>query len=339
MQNNAKFGESEGREAQKNLDDDPYMKLRILITGMTGLVGRNFLEHPDIDHFDLLTPSHSELDLLDGTAVLDYLFRHKPDMIIHAAGTVGGIHANIREPVRFLLENLDMGRNLIWAARQAGVRKLVNLGSSCMYPASAPNPLLEEMILTGELEPTNEGYALAKITVGRLCEYISREDPEYQYKTLIPCNLYGRWDKFDPVHSHLIAAVIHKIHQAKLAGREEVDIWGDGTARREFMYAADLADCLVVSVRQFNSMPLVMNVGTGRDYTVNDYYKAVAEVVGYEGHFVHDLSKPVGMKQKIVSIERLSAWGWQSKTTLHEGLAAIYDYYLQRYDKGETGSF
>jgi GDP-L-fucose synthase len=309
--------------------------MRILLTGSTGLVGRNFLEHPDIGRFDLLLPTHSELNLLDYSAIRNYLFTQEPDLVIHAAGTVGGIQANMREPVRFLLENLDMGRNLVWAARQTGVKRLINLGSSCMYPAKAPNPLCEKLIMTGELEPTNEGYALAKITVARLCEYITREDPEYQYKTLVPCNLYGRWDKFDPVHSHLIAAIIHKVHQAKLAGRAEVEIWGDGTVRREFMYAGDLADCLVEGVRQFDTMPLLMNVGQGRDYTVSAYYRTVAEVIGYRGRFVHDLSKPVGMKQKIVAIDRLSGWGWQSKVSLHEGLVATYNYYLQKYDKGE----
>jgi len=206
------------------------MRMRILLTGSTGLVGRNFLEHPDIGCFDLLLPTHSELDLLDYPSVRDYLLREKPDIVIHAAGKVGGIQANMRQPVSFLLENLDMGRNIVWASRQSGVKKMINLGSSCMYPVAAPNPLSEEQILSGKLEPTNEGYALAKIAVARLCEYINQENHEYDYKTLVPCNLYGRWDKFDPTDSHLIAAVIHKIHQAKLAGQAEVEIWGDGMA-------------------------------------------------------------------------------------------------------------
>lgn len=312
--------------------------MRIVLTGSNGLVGRNFLEHPDSGCFELLLPTHAELNLLDSGAVIKYLLMYKPDMVIHAAGTVGGIQANMREPVRFLLENLDMGRNVVWAARQAGVTKLINLGSSCMYPAHVQNPLCEKSILTGSLEPTNEGYALAKILVVRLCEYIAREDSRYQYKTLIPCNLYGRWDKFDPAHSHLIAAVIHKIHEAKLAGLSEVDIWGDGTARREFMSAADMADCLVQAVRQFDTMPLVMNIGLGHDYSVNDYYNVVAEVVGYNGSFVHDMSKPVGMRQKVVSVERLSAWGWQAKTSLRQGLAATYEYYLQQCDSGQAAA-
>jgi GDP-L-fucose synthase len=310
--------------------------MRILLTGSTGLVGRNFLEHPDVESFDVLAPPRSELNLLDYNSVQDCIACSRPDMVIHAAGRVGGIQANIREPVRFFLDNLDMGRNVIWSARQAGVKRLINLGSSCMYPRYAPNPLKEEAILCGELEPTNEGYALAKIAVARLCEYITREDPKYQYKTLIPCNLYGRWDNFDPTHSHLIPAIIHKVHQAKQTGQGEVEIWGEGNARREFMCASDLADCLVQSVRRFDSLPPLMNVGLGADFTINEYYKAVAEVVGYTGSFVHDLSKPVGMDQKVVSIDRLSRGGWVPKMSLYEGLIATFEFYRQRYGRDGT---
>jgi GDP-L-fucose synthase len=302
--------------------------MRILLTGSSGMVGSNFLEHPDITSFKMLAPASSELNLSNYSAVEQYLQKYKPDIIIHAAGRVGGIQANMKEPVRFLLENLDMGRNIVWAARQAGIKKLINLGSSCMYPRNAVNPLEEDSILHGELEPTNEGYALAKITVSRLCAYVNQENPDFQYKTIVPCNLYGRWDKFNPAHSHLIPAVIHKIHQAKITEQQEVVIWGDGQARREFMYAGDLADCLMNGVRNFEQMPQVMNIGIGFDYTVNDYYKAVAEVVGYTGTFTYDVSKPVGMKQKVVDVSRLTSWGWKSQTSLHDGLAKTYDFYL-----------
>lgn len=306
--------------------------MRILITGASGMVGRNFVEHPKCSSFALLTPSSSELNLLDYQAAEQYISKHKPDIIIHAAGRVGGIQANIKEPVRFLLENLDMGRNIVWAARQAGVKKLINLGSSCMYPRNATNPLKEESLLQGELEPTNEGYALAKITVSRLCIYINQENPEFQYKTILPCNLYGRFDKFDPAHSHLIPAVIHKIHQAKVNNEQEVVIWGDGQARREFMYAGDLADCLVHGVKKFEQMPQVMNAGIGFDYSVNEYYQTVAEVVGYKGTFTYDLTKPVGMKQKVVDVSKLNSWGWKAKTSLHDGLAKTYDFYLKYFN-------
>ncbi|MHB8151078.1 MAG: NAD-dependent epimerase/dehydratase family protein, partial [Desulfobulbia bacterium] len=203
------------------------MEIKVLITGGNGLVGRNFREHPAAAGFEILAPSSSELNLLDYDQVAQYLAGHRPEVIIHAAGRVGGIEANLREPVRFFLDNLDMGRNLVWAARQQGVPRLINLGSSCMYPRNAANPLREEMILQGELEPTNEGYALAKIATARLCQYIAREDSGYAYKTLIPCNLYGRHDNFDPASSHLIPAVIHKMHRAKEENRETVEIWGD----------------------------------------------------------------------------------------------------------------
>ena len=190
--------------------------MRILLTGGGGMVGRNLLEHPSISSFEVIAPSSNELDLLDFKTVQNYLCKHEPDMVIHAAGKVGGIQANMREPVSFLMDNLDMGRNIVWAAHQAGVKQLINLGSSCMYPRNHQEPLAEDMVLKGELEPTNEGYALAKVVVNRLCEYIMREDYRYQYKTLIPCNIYGRHDKFDPLHSHLIPAIIYKIHQPSL---------------------------------------------------------------------------------------------------------------------------
>ena len=303
--------------------------MRLLLTGGSGMVGRNFLEHPDSSSFDVLSPTSSQLNLLDYNAVENYLLQNKPDIIIHAAGRVGGIQANIRQPVKFLLENLDMGRNVVWAARKAGIKKVINLGSSCMYPRDALNPLKEELVLKGELEPTNEGYALAKITTARLCQYITSEDSNYQYKTLIPCNLYGRWDKFDPTHAHLIPAVIHKIHEAKAQGQNTVTIWGDGTARREFMSATDFASCLIRAVNHFETLPAMMNVGIGRDYTIDEYYKAIAEIVGYKGSFVHDTSKPAGMKQKVVDISKQIVWEWQAKTSLREGITETYKFFLR----------
>lgn len=304
-------------------------KLRILLTGGGGMVGRNVLEHSGIDDFEVLAPRSSELDLRDFNAVQTYLEIHKPNMVIHAAGKVGGIQANMREPVGFLLDNLDMGRNIVWAAHQAGIRRLINLGSSCMYPRNHSEPLKEEMVLKGELEPTNEGYALAKVVTARLCEYIMREDASYQYKTLIPCNIYGRYDKFDPAHSHLVPAIIHKVHQAKQSGQQSVEIWGDGTARREFMYAGDLADAILRAISIFDTLPPYMNVGLGRDYTINEYYQAAAEVMGYTGRFVRDLSKPVGMARKLVCVERQEAWGWSARHELREGIEKTYDYYLK----------
>ena len=303
------------------------------MTGGGGMVGRNFLEHPGIGEFEVITPRSGELDLRDFNAVQVYLNKYRPDMVVHAAGKVGGIQANIREPVSFLMENLDMGRNIVWAAHQAGIKRLINLGSSCMYPRNHSEPLKEEMVLKGELEPTNEGYALAKVVTARLCDYIMREDASYQYKTLIPCNIYGRYDKFDPAHSHLVPAIIHKVHQAKQSGQDAVEIWGDGTARREFMYAGDLADAMVRALHEFDTLPALMNVGLGQDHSINEYYRAVADVMAYTGGFVHDLSKPVGMARKLVSIERQTAWGWSAQHDLPGGIDKTYQYYLKEYQQ------
>jgi GDP-L-fucose synthase len=306
-------------------------KQRVFLTGGAGMVGSNILEHPAAAKYEFFTPDITQLDLFNFAAVKAYVEKVKPDFIIHAAGRVGGIQANMANPVAFLLENLDMGRNLVWAARQCGVKKLINLGSSCMYPRNASNPLKEELVLQGELEPTNEGYALAKTVVSRLCSYISRENPEFQYKTLIPCNLFGRWDKFAPEHSHMIPAVIRKLHEAKAKGSGSIDIWGDGTARREFMYAGDVADCIHRAITNFDTMPELMNVGLGGDHSVNDYYHAVAEVVGYKGSFTHDLTKPAGMARKLVDTSRLNAWGWKPSTSLKDGIAAAYEFFKANY--------
>lgn len=304
-------------------------KLRVLLTGSGGMVGRNLLEHAAIGEFDVLAPRSSELDLRNFSAVQSYLQKNQPDMVIHAAGKVGGIQANMREPVGFLMDNLDMGRNIVWASHQAGIKRLINLGSSCMYPRNHSEPLVEELVLKGELEPTNEGYALAKVVTARLCDYIMREDGRFQYKTLIPCNIFGRFDKFDPAHSHLVPAIIHKVHQAKQRGQETVEIWGDGTARREFMFAGDLADALLRAITNFDTLPAYMNVGLGHDNTINDYYQATADVLGYTGGFVHDLSKPVGMARKLVSVERQQTWGWTARHELREGIEKTYNYYLK----------
>ena len=307
------------------------IKMKILLTGGGGMVGTNILENSDFKEFEVLAPRSRELDLRDFVAVKDYLKKHSPDLVIHAAGKVGGIQANIREPVSYLLENLDMGRNIIWASRQVGIKKVINLGSSCMYPRGHEEPLKEDLILKGELEPTNEGYALAKILTAKICEYITREDQSYQYKTIIPCNLYGRHDKFNPNHSHLLPAIIHKVHQAKNNNENIVEIWGDGLARREFMYAGDFADAILRAVHQFDSLPSYMNVGLGHDYTINNYYQAVADVIGFEGSFIHNLDKPVGMTRKLVNIDRQTSWGWSPKHDLTLGIQKTYEFYLKEF--------
>ncbi|MBA4341127.1 MAG: GDP-fucose synthetase [Methylibium sp.] len=305
-------------------------KPRVLLTGGGGMVGRNLAEHPGAAAWELLAPRRAELDLERFDAVQSFMRETRPDVVIHSAGLVGGIQANIAQPVDFLVRNVDMGRNVILAAHGAGVKQFINLASSCMYPRNGMNPLREEQVLSGELEPTNEGYAIAKIYATRLCQYLRRQEPELQYKTLIPCNLYGRFDKFDPAHSHLIPAVIRKIHEAKVAGAPTVEIWGDGLARREFMDAADLADAVLRHVELGDSAPELMNIGLGHDHTINEYYTAIAAVVGWQGDFVHDLNRPVGMRQKLVDTRRQTAWGWAPKISLQDGIARSYDYFLDK---------
>lgn len=301
--------------------------MKILVTGGNGMVGKNILEHQKAANYEILAPSSTELNLRNFDSVDNYIKQNKPDIIIHAAGLVGGIQANMARPVDFLVYNLDMGKNIIMAAKENGVKYFLNMASSCMYPREAQNPLQEELILKGELEPTNEGYAIAKVVATRLCEYIVKENPALQYKTVIPCNLYGKYDKFSPEHSHMVPAVIKKIYEAKQNNASEIDIWGDGLARREFMYTGDLADFVFYALDNFEKMPQNINVGLGFDYTINEYYQAIADAIGFTGKFVHDLSKPIGMKQKLIDDSKLKQFGWQHQTSLQEGIKKTLDYF------------
>lgn len=293
------------------------------------MLGRNILEHAAASDYEFIAPRSSELNLVDYNSVKKFVRDVKADVIIHAAGKVGGIQDNIANPVDFLVFNMDMGRNIVMAAHEGGVKRLLNIASSCMYPRDIASPLKESFILQGELEPTNEGYALAKIVVAKLCEYISKKNKEYHYKTLVPCNLYGRYDKFSPEHSHLIPAIIHKLHLAKVNDQQTVCIWGDGTARREFMYAADAADAIFFALIHFDQLPLMTNMGVGRDYTINEYYEAVAKVMNWNGEFVHDLTQPVGMKQKLICTHKMQTLGWIAKTSLEQGLSNTVSYYVE----------
>jgi GDP-L-fucose synthase len=304
--------------------------MRILVTGSAGMVGRNVKEAPGAAAHEVLAPVRRELDLSNRAQVLDYVRDKKPDMIIHAAGRVGGITANMSAQVEFLIENFDLGRNIIAAAMQVGVPRLLNLGSSCMYPRAAENPLRESQILTGEFEPTNEGYAIAKVAALRLCMYINRERQGLSYKTFIPCNLYGPYDKFDVAVAHMLPAVIARLDEAARRGDAVAQIWGDGTARREFLYAGDLANAIWRAVETFDSVPEVMNVGPGYDCTINEFYAAIAETVGFTGRFVHDLSKPVGMQRKLMEVSRMTEWGFAPSHSLAEGLALTYRYYREQ---------
>lgn len=294
------------------------------------MVGRNLLEKMDsVNELKALSPKRSEVNLLNYEEVDNFIKLHKPDMVIHLAGRVGGIQANISEPIKYMIENMDMGKNIIMASRKNGIKKLINLGSSCMYPKNIKGKLKEEYLLTGAFEPTNEGYALAKITTLKLCEYVRQESSEYLYKTIIPCNLYGKWDKFSQDVSHMVPAVIDKLHRAKIANLEVVDIWGDGKAKREFLYAGDLADCILKAIEKFDQLPYVTNIGQGYDYTINEYYETIAKVIGYEGGFYYDLSRPVGMQTKLLDTTKQKKWGWNSSTSLEVGVRKTYEFYLK----------
>jgi nucleoside-diphosphate-sugar epimerase len=301
--------------------------MKILITGGTGMVGKNLLNHKKILKNTILAPNRKQLDLCNFSNVITYIKNNLPDLIIHCAGHVGGIQANINNPVSFLIDNLDMGRNVVMAARQCGVPKLINLGSSCMYPKDISRSISEEQLLTGRLEPTNEGYSLAKIVTAKLCSYINQIDNNFSYKTIVPCNLYGEHDKFDLENAHLIPAIITKIFHATINNEPEVEIWGDGKARREFMYVKDLTDFIAYSIQRFDEMPDFLNVGTGKDYSVNEYYLEVSQIIGFQGNFLHDTSRAVGMNRKLTDITKLSEFGWKAQTNLKTGIMNTYDFF------------
>lgn len=307
--------------------------MKILLTGSRGMVGNNIAKHSHAQNHEMLTPTSAELNLLDTKSVQSYISANNPDMVIHAAGIVGGIQANIAEPVRFLVDNMYMGFNILMTSKTHEVKRFMNLSSSCMYPRDAQNPLSEDLILKGEVEPTNEAYAIAKVASTRLCEYINKEDESFLYKTVIPCNLYGKYDKFDPEYSHMIPAVIRKINDAKNKNLKSIDIWGDGLARREFMYTADFADFVFYAIDNFETMPQNINVGLGHDYTINEYYQKIADVIGFQGEFTHDLSRPTGMQQKLIEDTKLKEFGWQCQTTLEQGIQNTYEYFLNEVEK------
>jgi nucleoside-diphosphate-sugar epimerase len=309
------------------------MKKIILLTGGSGMVGSNIINHNFSQNYKILSPTSSNLNLLNYKNIEDYIAFNKPELIIHAAGIVGGIKANINYPVKFLVNNMQMGLNILMASKTLKVKRFINFSSSCMYPRNAKNPLSEDLLLKGELEPTNEGYALAKVTSTRLCEYITKEDSSFLYKTVIPCNLYGKYDDFNYESSHMIPGVIRKIYDAKNKNLEFVNIWGDGLARREFMYASDIADFIYYAVENFVKMPQNINVGLGLDYSIIEYYKIIADVIGYKGKFNHDMSKPTGMKKKLIDIKRLNEFGWSHRTSLELGIKKTYDYFLNELKK------
>lgn len=295
--------------------------MKVFLTGGNGMLGRVLsriaaAEYPEIT---LFTPSRSELPLTDANAVREYYAGHDFDAVIHGAAQVGGIAANIKDPIGYLVENLRMNDAVVMGAYEAKVPNLVYLGSSCMYPKDYRQPLVESDILAAPLEPTNEGYALAKITGAKLCEYISRTSP-LNYKTLLPCNLFGCEDHFGSVSSHLIAAVVTKMVDAVKNNDDVVTIWGSGKARREFLFVDDLARFILANLKRLNEFPPYMNLGYGEDFSIDEYYRMVGEIVGYSGQYEYDLSKPEGMMRKLVDSSLANTHGWQVQTQIHEAL-------------------
>jgi len=277
---------------------------------------------------DILTASHAELELLDQRAVLAFLAAEKPDYIFIAAAKVGGIQANNLYRADFLYQNLMIEANLIHGAHLAGVQRLMFLGSSCIYPKLAPQPLTEDALLTGPLEPTNEPYAIAKIAGIKLCEAYNAQYGR-QYTSAMPTNLYGPNDNYDLTNSHVLPALIRKCHEAKQRGDAELVVWGTGTPLREFLYVDDLADACVHLMEQGYDGPLV-NIGCGSDVSISELAETVMKVVGFEGRIVFDASKPDGTPRKLMSVERIAALGWRASTTLEQGIGLAYADYLAR---------
>ena len=304
--------------------------MKIFVTGASGMIGRNFLADPRAADHEMLAPSRAELDLTDASATADYVGHHRPDLILHFAARVGGIQANIEAPDLFLSENLAIGLSVTGAARRAGTRWLVNLGTSCMYPMSQNKPLHPDCLLGGPIEPTNESYGLAKLMSWKLTQTLGQASPDLTWRTVIPPNLYGPHDHFDPVRSHLIAAIVLKISAAMAAGKDEVTIWGDGSARREFMFAPDLADFIWRFHDRLDALPETMNVGVGADHSVNDYYRIVGDVLGYAGRFIHDTKRPTGIAHKLLDTTAQGELGWSPATSLKTGIAATAAFYRAR---------
>lgn len=297
--------------------------MRVLLTGGSGMLGQSLRRlAPEVaPGLDLLAPTRAELPLTDRAAVARWFLENPVDAVIHAAARVGGIQANIADPVGFLSENLVMNEAVIMGAHAAGVGRLVFLGSSCMYPRDHRQPLVEEDVLAAPLEPTNEGYALSKITGARLCDYISRQVPGRAYRTLIPCNLFGTGDHFGSAASHLIAAVITKLVDARDAGVEIVDIWGSGKARREFLDVDHLSRFILTRLPELDALPGLLNIGAGRDHSVDDYYRMVADLLGWQGRFSHDATKPEGMMAKLMSSAKAEAIGYVPPERIMSDLA------------------
>jgi GDP-L-fucose synthase len=302
---------------------------RVFVAGHRGLVGSALVRRLADEDCEILIADRKTVDLINSETTERFLLDRKPDVVLVAAAKVGGIFANSTFPVDFLADNLAIALNVIGTSHKANVRKLLFLGSSCIYPKLAPQPMRESMLLTGPLEPTNEWYAIAKIAGLKLCEAY-RTQYGADFISAMPTNLYGPGDNYHPDHSHVPAALIRRMHEAKIAHSPSVTIWGTGRPRREFLYVDDLADACVFMLKQYSDMGF-LNVGTGEDITVADFAREVANAVGFKGTFNYDTARPDGMEQKLLDVSKLKALGWSPKTQLSAGLKTAYSDFLVRH--------
>jgi GDP-L-fucose synthase len=303
--------------------------MKVLITGAAGMLGSALLRSFEAsESHEVLPLTRADLDLRSKPDFEKQLKEFSPDLVIHAAAKVGGIQANISHPVEFLADNLQMDSNIITTSLVNGVGSFLYIGSSCMYPRDYRQPLVETDILQAPLEPTNEGYAIAKIAGSKLCEYASRS-LGVSYKTIIPSNLYGPGDNFNPGTSHLLASVIRKVHEAKISKSDEIEVWGSGNARREFTFIDDLSEWIVGRAPNLRDLPPVLNVGIGVDYSINEFYQTALDSLGVTAKLRHDLAKPEGMQSKLMdSTMARQEFGWDPKTDLNTGIAKTYEWFL-----------
>ncbi len=301
---------------------------KIYVAGHKGLVGSAIVRNLKQKGYDnIITRTRQELDLMETTAVRQFLTQEAPDAVIDAAAKVGGIHANSTYPAEFIYDNLTIQNNLIHGAYQAGVKKFVFLGSSCIYPKMAPQPIKEEYLLTGALEPTNEWYAIAKIAGIKMCQAY-RKQYGFDAISLMPTNLYGPGDNFDLQNSHVLPALIRKFHEAKINNASNVTVWGTGSPRREFLYVDDMADATVYLMENYSDEQIV-NVGTGEDITIKELAELVKQVVGFNGDLVFDTSKPDGTPRKLLDVSYLKKQGWQYRTDIEQGITLAYQWFLE----------
>ena len=298
------------------------------MAGHRGMVGSAVVRRLQRAGFEnILTRTRQELDLMDRAVVRGFFESERPDYVVDAAARVGGIAANFEKPVEFLIENLTIQNNVIQAAADFGVTKLLFLGSSCIYPKLAPQPLTEDALLTGPLEPTNDAYAIAKIAGIKLCQAYAREYGK-NFISGMPTNLYGPNDNFDLQTSHVLPALIRKVHEAKRDGAKEVAVWGSGKPRREFLHVDDLADACFFLLENYNSLEIV-NIGCGEDVSIRELAETVCEVIGFEGSLAFDTSKPDGTPRKLMHVGRLLALGWKPRIGLKDGIRDAYDWFLK----------